>query len=283
MTAPLLSVVVPTRDRTDLLLPCLARLEPAFQSLDPAAYEVIVTDDGDTSTTRDAVAGKAGVRWTAGPRRGPAANRNNGARVARGEFLVFIDDDCLPDRDTLRAYAGVTSDGADVYEGRVTVRDGITTPCQTAPLNLEGGALWSCNLAISRAAFEALGGFDERYPLPHMEDVDFRERLRAAGMTVRFVPEASVDHPPRRLPWGWRLARMHRATMLYMVLHPPVQSLPWFLQNQLRARVSRIVRMPKSRDSLIALSSVPFELAAIAWHWRGWKAWARAITGAAAR
>jgi GT2 family glycosyltransferase len=148
---------------------------------------------------------------------------------------------------------------------------------QTAPENLVGGTLWSCNFAVKRSAFAAIGGFDERYPLAHMEDVDMRDRILAAGHRIQFVPGASVDHPPRRLPFGTRLARMHRAGVLYMVLHPPVRGLPWYLQNAFRARVSRIVRLPKSLDSLIALISVPLELAAIAWSWRGWMRWACSV------
>ena len=44
------------------------------------------------------------VRWNEGPRRGPAANRNFGARVADGEWLIFLDDDCNPRPGFLAAY-----------------------------------------------------------------------------------------------------------------------------------------------------------------------------------
>lgn len=276
-----LSVVIPTCDRNEILSLCLERLAPSVQTLEPSAYEVLVSDDSASGSARGLLEGSfSGVRWNAGPRRGPAANRNSGARAARGSVLVFIDDDCIPEPGLLAAYVAALRSDIATYEGRTTVRQGITTPMQTAPENLNGGVLWSCNLAMRRDAFEQIGGFDARFPIPHMEDVDFRNRIAAAGLTTIFVPDAVVDHPPRRLPWGWRLAKMHRASVLYMILHPPVHSLAWFLQNQFRARLSRIVRMPKSLDSLVALASIPFELAGIVWHWNSWKAWARATANA---
>ncbi|MEP6617717.1 MAG: glycosyltransferase [bacterium] len=272
------SVIVPTRDRHAVLSLCLDRLAPGSQELAQARYEVIVTDDSPTESARELVTTRyPWARWMAGPRRGPAANRNRAAAATTAEYLVFVDDDCVPERELLSGYDGVERDGIDVYEGRITCKDGIASPRQTAPLNLEGGALWSCNFAIRRSAFKAVGGFDERFPIAHMEDVDLRERLRTAGFHVQFVPGASVDHPPRRLPWGASLAQQHRAGMLYMVLHPPVRGLAWYLQNTLRARLSRVRRLPKSFDSLLELGSVLVELTAIAWNWSRWKRWARSL------
>ena len=278
LAPPPFSIVVPTRDRNDLLTQCLDRLAPHAQLLAAHEYEVIVTDDSASEAARPLVtASFPWAHWVAGPRRGPAANRNRGAAAAVGDVVVFIDDDCLPEPDLLQSYAESLRDDVAVYEGRITCRAGVTSPMQTAQENLVGGALWSCNFAMRRLAFLSLGGFDDRFPLAHMEDVDMRDRILAAGHAIQFVAGATVDHPPRRLPFGARLARMHRAGVLYMVLHPPERGLAWFLQNTFRARVSRIVRLPKSRDSLTALISVPLELAAIAWSWGEWTRWARSV------
>ena len=280
MSVPRFSVIVPTRDRNDLLALCLARLAPGAQTIAAEQYEVIVTDDSVREAALTLVSSTfPWARWVAGPRRGPAANRNSGAAAASGALVVFIDDDCLPESDLLSGYASALRADIAVYEGKITCRDGVTSPMQTAPENLTGGTLWSCNFAMRREAFSRIGGFDARFPLAHMEDVDMRDRILAAGLAVEFIPGASVDHPPRRLPWGARLARMHQAGVLYMVLHPPIRGLPWFLQNQARARVSRVLRMPFSRDSLNALASVPVELATIALRWRHWMTWARSVSG----
>lgn len=275
MSVPRFSVIIPTRDRNDLLALCLECLAPGTQTFASERYEVIVTDDSPTQAAQNFIATRfPWAKWVAGPRRGPASNRNNGAASARGEFLVFIDDDCLPELDLLAAYDAVIRPEIDTYEGRITCREGPPSPRETSPINLHGGVLWSCNFVISRNAFDDVRGFDERFPLPHMEDTDMRDRILAAGHRIEFVPSASVDHPPRRLAWGMRLARIHQAGVLYMVIHPPVRGLLWYLQNQFRARVSVVVHSRKSIDSFTALASVPFELLAIALRWRRWMQWA---------
>jgi hypothetical protein len=63
--------------------------------------------------------------------------------------------------------------------------------------------------------------------------------------------------------------------VLYMVLHPPLRSLPSFLQSTLRFRMARAIRFPFTFDTLSEMASAPFELAAIAWHWSEWVRWSR--------
>jgi glycosyltransferase involved in cell wall biosynthesis len=274
MSAKLISVVIPTRDRNAALALCLDRLAPGAQTLPHDQYEVVVSDDSAGHLAFELVRDRyPWARWQEGPGRGPAANRNAGARAARGTWLVFTDDDCLPEPVWLEAFAAAMTtneEALDVLEGRTTCRAGLDSPRVTAPLNLDGGRLWSCNFAIRRAGFEKIGGFDERYPFAHMEDADLQFRLRKAGYMIHFVPAAEVDHPPRPLPWGVRLARVHESSVLHMVLHGPRRGLPWYLVNQARARLSRIVRSRKSMDTVSALASLPVELSHIALHWRAW-------------
>src|SRR5438045_1828179 len=101
----LLSVIIPTCNRPHLLAKCLERLEPGAQALPHERYEVIVSDDGAEHSAQRLIA--AHFSWAIhapGPRKGPAANRNNGARRGRNEWLVFSVDDCLPDHNWLSAY-----------------------------------------------------------------------------------------------------------------------------------------------------------------------------------
>jgi GT2 family glycosyltransferase len=286
MNAPrkkLISVIIPTRDRNEALARCLDRLAPCGQSLSHDQYEVVVADDSAHAAARELIIDRyPWARWTGGPRRGPAANRNAGARVARGEWLAFTDDDCLPSHEWLYSFAdqfNPNADALDVLEGRTTCRAGLDSPRRTAPVNLDGGKLWSCNFAIRREHFVQVGGFDERYLYPHMEDADLQVRLQKSGFMIRFVPEAEVDHPPRPLPWGATLARVHEWSVLHMTLHGPRHGLPWYLQNQIRARLSRIVREQKSVDTVSALVSLPVELGTIALHWREWHARAQMLAG----
>src|SRR5258708_31522648 len=113
------SVIIPTCHRNDDLERCLEGLEIAdpyerrsssgtqFIVIDQSfQYEVIVTDDGCQSTAEALVRKRfPWVNWMEGPHRGPAANRNFGASQSQGDWLIFIDDDCLPGTDWLEAYA----------------------------------------------------------------------------------------------------------------------------------------------------------------------------------
>ncbi|MBO0934395.1 glycosyltransferase family 2 protein [Fibrella aquatilis] len=199
---PQLSVIIPTCHRNDFLVACLDRLQPGVQQLDSAAYEVIVADDGQTSTAQQLIAERyPWVRWVKGPQKGPAANRNAGARAALGPWLVFTDDDCLPDAGWLSAYANAmaANETITVFEGKTTADRQRRRYDEGAPINETGGFLWSCNFAISALAFSKLGGFDERFPYAAMEDVDFAMRVKAQHISMLFLPEALVVHPVRQM------------------------------------------------------------------------------------
>lgn len=196
----MISVIIPTCNRNDLLAKCLDCLAPGKQSLSFSEYEVIVTDDGKDTTAEQMLKEKyPWARWTQGPRKGPAANRNHGASQAKGEWLAFTDDDCLPSTGWLEAFSRANPSATSVLEGRTVAKTGIPGPFWTSPTNEKGGLLWSCNFMISRDLFASLGGFDEKFPKPHMEDVDFRIRVEQAVGVPRFVPDAWVDHPARKV------------------------------------------------------------------------------------
>ena len=99
------SVLIPTFHRNDLLVCCLDRLAPGSQTLPVSQYEVIVSDDGRDSTAEEMLRQHyPWARWVKGPQEGPAANRNFAVTQAKGTWLVFTDDDCLPELGWLKAY-----------------------------------------------------------------------------------------------------------------------------------------------------------------------------------
>src|SRR5271155_4241866 len=92
-----LSVIIPTYKRREILSVCLQRLAPEIQNLSPDLFEVIVTDDALGDDPHDSLTQEyPWVRHNRGPQKGPASNRNSGAKSARGDWLIFVDDDCLP-------------------------------------------------------------------------------------------------------------------------------------------------------------------------------------------
>jgi GT2 family glycosyltransferase len=216
-----LSIVIPTCHRNDLLARTLEALSPDVQNISPSDYEVIVSDDGSRSTAEEMIRTKfAWARWIKGPLRGPAANRNNGAKAASSEWLLFTDDDCVPEPGWIAAYAAAIASGkASVYEGRTYTEPNTKGPFWGAPSNENGGLLWSCNLAIRRDVFSAVGGFDDLFPYPHMEDVDFRERLKSGGHAFIFCPAAAVFHPLRPVASVTRQALGHESYFYYARKH----------------------------------------------------------------
>lgn len=100
-STPVFSVIIPTHDRLELLKKAVQSI---IQQSFPA-YEIIVVDDGSTDGTSDWLAeNESWLRGIKQPNRGPGAARNAGARVARGEYLTFLDSDDLYFPWTLDAY-----------------------------------------------------------------------------------------------------------------------------------------------------------------------------------
>ncbi len=257
-TVPFFSVVIPTFQRNDLLANCLrclssgqqrdmhlvgAESEPSIGGSAAcagaqdsvscsvsASYEVVVADDG-RQTTAYAMLERdfPWVRWVRGPGTGPAANRNAGARVARGSWLAFTDDDCLPQAGWLAAYhAAILANGeCKVFEGKTSPDRPRKTLREHAPINEHGGLLWSCNFTIQRSLFAVLGGFDCQFRVC-MEDNDFAVRIRNAGLKFPFTSEALVLHPWRLRSAaidGWkRLADEKTDIRAFLGKHPSHRS-----------------------------------------------------------
>lgn len=194
-----LSIIIPTFHRNSALSQCLDRLSPEFQNFPAHLFELIVTDDGKNETAEKLVRqGYPWVQWIKGPQKGPAANRNAAAYQASGEWLLFTDDDCLPQTDWLWSYYRAIEEHPTVriLEGRSTADTKRSAFSQCAPINERGGFLPSCNFAIQRSLFSEVKGFDEDYPFS-FEDMDFHYRVKKAGHSIVFVKQALVLHPWR--------------------------------------------------------------------------------------
>jgi GT2 family glycosyltransferase len=199
-----ISVIIPTCHRIDHLLRCLYSLSPGIQTLDAKQYEVIVTDDGLNPTAEKLVCSSyPWARWVSGPKKGPAANRNNGARLATGDWLAFIDDDCEASPAWLKAIVGAVSQfPVEVIEGKTVIPDKRDNPFLHGVENLAGGNFWSCNLALRSDVFRELGGFDEDFLEAGGEDMEFAFRLKQRSLRSIFCPEALVFHPVRQVSWA---------------------------------------------------------------------------------
>jgi GT2 family glycosyltransferase len=195
-----ISVIVPTHNRKESLLQLLDSL--FLQSIPAETYEVIVVCDGVSDGTNERVRTLCQkhpqLRLVEQPQSGPAAARNAGAKIARGMYLAFTDDDCLAAKEWLgnlmKALEGLPAVGV---EGQTTTIASECTPLTHQVVNDGKIVLMrTCNAACRRDAFTQLGGFEERFPFPHNEDADFAWRLESLGR-VSYVPDALIIHPPR--------------------------------------------------------------------------------------
>jgi GT2 family glycosyltransferase len=195
-------VIVPHLDDLDRLACCLTALDR--QSLPRHAFEVIVGDNGSACGIAAVRAIAKGARVIAVAERGAGPARNAAAVLARGDVLAFIDSDCVPHPDWLRAGLAALAH-ADLVGGAVDVSvEDPQRPTGPEAFELvfafdnrryveELGFSVTANLFTTRAVFDAVGGFRTGVP----EDLDWCRRAQAAGYRIAFAEDARVLHPAR--------------------------------------------------------------------------------------
>ncbi len=197
--------------------PLLERvLDACFEQTAGAdAYEVVLVNDGSTDGTAGVIE-RARSRATCAfevidqPNSGLAKGRNAGIARARGERIVFIDDDVLPlpnfVEEHLRAH-----DRAPKAIGRggainVESFDDLPPPVWSFK-DYSGNYFWTTNVSVPLATIRAVGAFDESFAEYGWEDIDVGLRLRFGGVKAVFNPKALVYHYKPR-PRSGSVAKM---------------------------------------------------------------------------
>ncbi|MCB9988469.1 MAG: glycosyltransferase [Rhodospirillales bacterium] len=214
------SVIVCTRNRAHAITPCLDSMVEALKTVDIPQKEIIVVDNGsedDTAARVTAWAENCPVpfRLLSEPRKGVSRARNMAVREAKGDLLIFTDDDCRLDKNHVRdALKHAEADKIPtVRGGRIELPDPTdlrltfkTDPdIQTwersqndARYKTMRGAVSGCNMAFPRKIIETVGFFSERLGpgtfIPGSEDTDFIYRVYLAGFPVQYVPDMTVYH-----------------------------------------------------------------------------------------
>lgn len=274
VSAPVVSVIVPTRNRAA----SLRRLLDAIASQSLADFELIVVDDGSSDTTPSVLCelSDARVRSLRTEGVGAVQARCIGVADATGQILAFTDDDCVPDADWLRRGVDAITAGADVVQGRTEPERPATALERTLSHSATDGLFPTCNVFYRRSAYDRQGGFD-----------------RFAKDRLGFRP----DDRARRLGFGedtllgWAVARAGTAAaapealVRHEVVRPPLADL--FSRAWMAGAFPRLVReVPELRETLVTkrfvlgradarlgvygtavalLASTPLGIAAAAW------------------
>lgn len=218
-----ISVIIPVHNGGASFRCCLSSLVQAV----PCASEIIVVADGDTdgSWLLAKEFGASVVRLA--QCEGPARARNIGAQAAQGDILFFVDADVAIGTDTIERVAIAFQQEPDLaaiigsYDDAPGASNFLSQyknlfhhyTHQTA--NEEASTFWGACGAIRREVFLSMGGFDESYRKPCIEDIELGYRLKQAGHRIKLCKDLQVKHLKH-----WKPISLLRAEIFY-------RALPW--------------------------------------------------------
>jgi GT2 family glycosyltransferase len=199
---PSLSLIVPAHQNDESLRCCLN----SISNTNPLPNEVILVDDGAGDTIRK-LAAELGYRWVQNSRgRGPARARNTGAQAARSELLFFVDSDVTIPPDAVLKAQSIFRREHDLdaligsYDEEPAARNFLS---QYRNLfhhyihqisSTDASTFWGACGIIRRSIFQRMGGFNEKYPRPCIEDIELGGRLKKAGYRIRLAKEFQCKH-----------------------------------------------------------------------------------------
>lgn len=219
----MISIVIPVKnDRA--IDACIETLLPLNTKKQP--IEIVVVDASTDGALDDIKQKYKSVTWLyySNPHKSytVAEQRNLGVTSARGEWIIFLDADCVPETDWLpNLLAPALNDGELYVTGKVksttpTIHDTLWEKLEDVRYRHSSG---TCNSLINRSVFDRVGHFDEDYEAG--EDVDFSWRAIDAGFKIRYTPDAIVYDD-----WGTmrqdfkRAIRYGEAKTLLYAKHP---------------------------------------------------------------
>lgn len=215
--SPRISIIIPTKDRALELAELLASLDNLVK-LAELQPEIIVANNNSQDNTAAIVAQARkklaiDIKMIEVTRAGKSAAMNDAAKLARGDYLAFLDDDVMVDKDWLQAIADyIAANRNQAGQGRIglylpgpdnpAVRQ-LVEKFRTIPQLTHGSevtalhSLNGANFFVPRAALSQVGGFDERLgpgASGTSEDVELARRLTAAGVRIGYSSDSVVYH-----------------------------------------------------------------------------------------
>ncbi|TAG97819.1 MAG: glycosyltransferase [Oscillatoriales cyanobacterium] len=259
---PTVSVIIPVHNGGSYFRTCLSKLAQAV----PRPIEIIVVADGDSDGSWR-LAKEFGAKLIRIPESGgPARARNLGAQAAKGDILFFVDADVAvcPEavgyaisvfkHNPYLAAAIGSYDDAPGDPGFLSQYRNLMHHYVHQTGNEEASTFWGACGLIRREIFLQMGGFNESYRRPSIEDIELGYRLKQAGYKIRLCKTLQVKHLKR-----WEPISLLRADFFYRAL--PWTELIWRdrkLNNDLNLQVS-------SRVSIILTYAMLFSILGTWW------------------
>jgi glycosyltransferase involved in cell wall biosynthesis len=222
----MVTVVIPTFNRGQLLTELLDSL--AGQDYPSERLEIIVVENGasaDSDQRVDEAAAKhqLSIRHHRMPaNRGPGPSREQGRKMAKGEIVAFIDDDCVATPQWVRCGVAGFHDGVALVQGRTLPNPDHPRHRfeKTIHIAHETPVYETCNIFYRRDAMEAVGGFspefDSSFPIENAitgEDTDLAWKVKQAGYQTAFAPDALVYHGVFKVPYMKWLKETHKVAV----------------------------------------------------------------------
>ncbi|MDR2013615.1 MAG: glycosyltransferase [Rhodanobacter sp.] len=212
---PRVSIVIPVYNKIAYTNACLHSIA---EQAGATPFEVIVVDDGSSDATAQRLADISGIRTLRNARNlGFIGSCNAGAAVARGEYLLFLNNDTVVTTGWLEALvhcieeapnAGLVGAKLVYPDGRLQEAGGIVfndgsgwnlgrfgdPDDPSYAFRREADYCSGAAILLRRDLFARLDGFDTRYTPAYYEDTDLAFAVRAAGLKVYYEPAATVVH-----------------------------------------------------------------------------------------
>lgn len=244
---PIYSFIIPVYNRPEELRDLLNSLCGLKGSI---PFEVIVVEDGSVRPAKEvaeAVKNSLRITYLTQSNTGPAGARNNGAKNAQGEMLIFLDSDTVIPHNYLEAvHESLQAEPVELWGGPDKAAKDFSV-IQKA-INYSMTSFWTTggirggkrkidkfyprtfNLGVSRSAFLKVEGFG---PLRFGEDLDFSMRVMEQGFRSKLIPEAWVYHK-RRVSWKQFFKQVYNSGMARITLtrlHPKTLKLVHLLPS----------------------------------------------------